>query len=163
MSEIFESKSTWKGWFQRAQPGLNFGLSAFGSFLYLIGSIMFIPDTDLIVEGTYVFIFGSFIISLSQTWKLYRAGCCNEDESFQIKTMFVDAPAFGVDAGAGVGGVAYFIGSILFLPGVATYYAGAIFFIIGGTFFSVSGMCLVYRYFCITVQRSSFQTNSTSK
>lgn len=32
--------------FKRAEIGLNFFISVFGSFLYLIGSIMFIPSTN---------------------------------------------------------------------------------------------------------------------
>ena len=46
-----ESKYTCFGWYQRAENGLNFFFSAFGSFLYLVGSILFIPSLDAVVLG----------------------------------------------------------------------------------------------------------------
>ena len=60
--------------YKRATPGLNFFLSLIGSFLYLIGSILFIPEKTIEL-GTWVFIYGSACITISQSWKLYRTGC----------------------------------------------------------------------------------------
>ena len=145
------------GKYQRAENGMNFAFSAVGSLLYLIGSIMFIPDLDLIVEGTIVFIPGSLVIFLSQMWKLYRAGCApsgpNEgrvysERRFHLSVLFEDWPAVGVDAGAGLGGFAYCVGSGLFLPGSgAAVTTAAGWFIFGGTCFTISGLFIIYRYF----------------
>ncbi len=137
---------------QRAEVGLNFFLSATGSFLYLVGSIDFIPATDSIVLGTWIFIYGSSIIFLSQLWKVLRTLRTNpndeNDKSIAISNAFGDLPAFGVDTCAGLGGLAYCIGSILFLPQV-NYSAEIVanVFVCGGSFFLLSGIFLVYRYF----------------
>lgn len=71
VGRYFDPPSSICGRFQRAENGLNFAFSAFGSLLYLIGSIMFIPSMDAMVTGTIVFIPGSLVIFFSQTWKLY--------------------------------------------------------------------------------------------
>jgi len=140
------------GIFQRAENGLNFAFSAFGSFLYLIGSILFIPSLQSVVLGTEVFIVGSIIIFLSQTWKLYRAGCTDEmninNKVFICENLMNDTPALGVDLNAGLGGFAYFIGSILFLPSIGESEQAAHWFVFGGLLFALSGIFLVFRYFC---------------
>lgn len=140
------------GVFQRAETGLNYAFSAFGSFLYLIGSILFIPSLNSITLGTEVFIVGSIVIFLSQMWKLYRIGCNDETNGdskiFICENLMNDTPALGVDLNAGLGGFAYFIGSILFLPSFGQYEVAANWFVFGGLLFSLSGMFLMYRYFC---------------
>jgi hypothetical protein len=144
------------GQYRRKENGLNFALSAFGSLLYLIGSIMFIPSTNSIVEGTYVFIYGSLVIFISQTWKVYRQGCHDEhDEAkrgFNIQNYEADLPALGVDAFAGLGGFAYMVGSIYFLPQYdindSVTIKAATWFTFGGVFFTLSGLFILYRYFC---------------
>jgi hypothetical protein len=52
--------------------GFNFLLSVVGSLLYLLGSIFFIPSTGNLQLGEIIFIVGSTIILLSQSWKCYR-------------------------------------------------------------------------------------------
>lgn len=140
VSKTMAPKETLVGRYQRAENGLNFFFSLTGSTIYLIGSIFYIPSTNESLLGTELFIYGSACIFLSQSWKIYRAG-------FPIQ----DWPAFGVDLFAGLGGVAYFIGSILFLPtyNTSTYIAtvGASIFILGGSFFTISGLFIIYRYF----------------
>jgi hypothetical protein len=122
------------------ENGLNFFMSATGSFLYLLGSIYFIPSLDKIVLGTQIFIVGSAFIFCSQSWKLLRYPNYKEDVA-----------AVHVDAGAGIGGVFYFIGSILFLPQYCVTdedtTRAAILFTIGGANFLYSGLWIVYRYF----------------
>lgn len=54
---------------------INFLLSAFGSLLYLVGSIMFIPVLDLAWLGAVLFVLGSAAVVLSQAWKLCRGLC----------------------------------------------------------------------------------------
>ena len=158
----FDPSSSFCGKFQRAENGLNFALSAVGSLLYLIGSILFIPELNATVMGTIIFIPGSFIIFLSQMIKLYRAGCVYstgtrrvekfQHRTFQLRHLTEDLPAVGVDLAAGLGGFAYMIGSYLFLPSVAVtdveITRAAIWFLLGGALFLASGLCLTYRYFC---------------
>jgi hypothetical protein len=154
-SRYFESADTFAGKFQRAENGLNFALSAFGSLLYLIGSILFIPSLDQIILGTEIFIPGSLVIFLSQSWKVYRAACTNSkypfDKSLNWKNLLEDLSGCGVDVAAGLGGLAYMIGSYLFLPTIAVTESeilrAAIWFIAGGTLFTISGFCIIYRYY----------------
>ena len=132
-------RSCGPGWL-RAENGINFAYSALGSALYLIGSAMFIPETNLIVTGTWVFIFGSAIIFTSQSWKLYR-----------YESFVDDVPAVHVDFWAGAGGLLYLIGSVQFLPAYdltdADTNAAAAWFTAGGTAFTLSGIAILYRYF----------------
>jgi hypothetical protein len=149
------STSCW-GQYLRKENGINFAFSAFGSLLYLIGSILFIPCTNSIVLGTYVFIYGSLAIFLSQTWKVYRQGLNDgfdpSNRVFQLNNYSADLPALGIDSCAGLGGLAYMIGSIYFLPQFDTNEAVTMtaidWFTVGGTFFTLSGVFLLYRYFC---------------
>ena len=124
----------------RAENGINFAQSALGSLLYLIGSVLFIPELDAIVLGTYIFIVGSAVIFTSQAWKLYRY------ESYSD-----DVPAVNVDAWAGIGGVAYCVGSVKFLPAYdlndAATNTAAAWFTLGGLSFFLSGLFIYYRYF----------------
>jgi hypothetical protein len=160
MGKNFDPPSSICGRFQRAENGLNFAFSAFGSLLYLIGSILFIPSLDAMVTGTIVFIPGSAVIFLSQMCKLYRAGCTFpavgqnrfEERSFDLRNLTGDVPGVGVDLCAGLGGLAYLIGSYLFLPTIAVTQAeilrAALWFLAGGALFTLSGVFIVYRYFC---------------
>jgi YrhK-like protein len=153
--QYMEPQSTFIGRFQRAENGLNFFFSAIGSTFYVIGSILIIPRFNESVKGTEVYIYGSAIITLSQSWKLYRAGCKNllnpMDKRFSIKNWGNDWPGFYVDAYAGLGGFAYLVGSIYFLPSIdvdnTITWIGAIWFNIGGIFFTLSGLYMFYRYF----------------
>lgn len=128
---------------QRAENGINFAYSALGSLLYLIGSIMFIPSLDSLALGTWIFIIGSAIIFTSQMWKLYRY------ESFAD-----DVPGVNVDLWAGLGGLAYAVGSVQFLPEYDTSdfatNVAATWFTLGGAAFTLSGLFIVYRYFIAT-------------
>lgn len=118
LGHYFDPPSSFCGQLQRAENGLNFMFSTFGSLLYLIGSIMFIPDFNLMVLGTIIFIPGSAVIFLSQMLKLYRAGCVQPspnhnkfaDRSFSFHNLLQDVPGVGVDLAAGLGGFAYMIG-----------------------------------------------------
>ena len=159
-ASYYDSPSSTSGKYQRAENGLNFAFSAFGSLLYLIGSIMFIPDLNLMVQGTVIFIPGSAVIFVSQMIKLYRAGCAAppgklyrfQNRSFALGNLSQDLSGVGVDLCAGLGGFAYMIGSYLFLPSMAVtpeeVTRAAVWFLFGGAFFTLSGLFIVYRYFC---------------
>ena len=146
--------------FKRSEQGLNFFASVVGSALYLIGSVLFIPSTNGVILGTWIFIIGSAFIAFSQSWKLYRSGCSTQDDHvsstnskksadsyFRCSTVFSDKPVFGIDFGAGMGGVFYFFGSVYFLND-STLLLASILFTLGGASFLVSGLCMSYKYFC---------------
>ena len=144
-----------KDLWERAEVGLNFFFSATGSTLYLIGSIEFIPSTELITDGTWTFIYGSAIIFLSQLWKVIRALKTDpnfeHDKRVKLSNVMGDLPALGVDSFAGIGGLFYFFGSILFLPqniaSSADESRASAVFVMGGLSFFISGVFLIYRYF----------------
>lgn len=155
VGERFGDKTTCWGRWKRAENGVNFFSSMTGSLLYLIGSILFIPSLNQIVEGTYIFIYGSAFIFLSQSWKVYRAATYNEsprDVTFRVSNLCHDWPGFFVDAFAGIGGLAYFIGSFLFLPQYdltdEDTINAATWFTVGGACFLLSGLFILYRYYC---------------
>ena len=100
----FGPKDTTWGSYLRKENGLNFAFSAFGSFLYLLGSIFFIPATNMLTDGTIVFIWGSSVNFLSQAWKVYRQGLevkydpqvddfCRRE--FKFSNYSADLPALG--------------------------------------------------------------------
>lgn len=161
IEEIFESSLANKnfqpinsviGKFQRAENGLNFFLSLTGSALYLFGSILFIPDLNSIVAGTYIFILGSAVIFTAQSWKLWRVFYNREEKSFKFSHFLEDLPGTVVDLTAGLGGLCYLIGSVIFLPqydvSEAETYQAAVWFQLGGLLYLLSGLALGYRYFC---------------
>eukprot|EP01040_Poterioochromonas_malhamensis_P006934 gene6934-7481_t len=157
VAPLLAPKDTFRGQLQRAEVGLNFFMSFTGSTLYLIGSILFIPELDAIVAGTYTFIVGSLVIFFAQAWKLYRAGITNEhdltDKSFRLSNYSADIWAFLVDLTAGVGGLAYCVGSVYFLPqyDVSTEitFIAAWWFQAGGFLFFASGVFMFIRYFLL--------------
>lgn len=156
VEQIFDSPHSSIGRFQRAANGLNFFCSFIGSFIYLVGSALFIPAIGAYVLGGYLFIVASIIIVLAQSWKLARAGHDFSSKSSLVKgfswsNWSHDVPGICVDACAGLGAFGYIIGSILFLPEYnvdtdATFRAAA-WFQFGGTFFALSGIAMLYRYF----------------
>eukprot|EP00347_Sterkiella_histriomuscorum_P016938 403351276 len=132
----------------------NFFFSCIGSFLYLVGSIMFIPATNLLVEGEIVFIVGSLIIFLSQLQKVIRAITSNpndlSDSTWRYSNVKDDLSGLYVDIFAGLGGLFYLIGTYLFSQ--MTNYEDQLrnathFFVVGGTFFTLSGLAMQKRYY----------------
>jgi hypothetical protein len=125
-----------------------------GSFLYLIGSVFFIPSVNLLLEGEWLFIIGSIIILFSQMWKSYRTAVTDPfDDSvkFRFSHINADFSGFMIDLWAGIGGLIYAAGTWLFKDmiterdqTIATHI-----FVIGGSCFTVSGLFMQYRYFCI--------------
>ena len=95
VGKYYGSKETLWGSYLRKENGCNFAFSAFGSLLYLIGSIMFIPATNLLTLGTIIFIVGSSVIFLSQSWKVYRQGLDIETREFMFSNYEADLPALG--------------------------------------------------------------------
>jgi hypothetical protein len=153
---LFDPPNTSSGRNQRAANGFNFFCSFCGSFIYLVGSALFIPSIGQYVAGGYLFIVASIIIVLAQSWKLCRSGYdFSSRDTLQLGFNFAnwhhDIPGILVDACAGIGAFGYIVGSVLFMPEYnidtdATYRAAA-WFQFGGTFFALSGLCMFYRYF----------------
>jgi hypothetical protein len=140
--------------FRKTELGINFLGSVLGSLLYLIGSICFIPATNLLTLGEWTFIVGSAIIFLSQTWKCFRTLCVDEtnpeDNAFKLSNVWWDFSGFNVDLHAGLGGLMYFFGTWFFMgiKNESDKTFAAAWFISGGTFFSLSGIAMQYRYYC---------------
>lgn len=138
----YATRDSYIGYFQRAELGLNFALSALGSFLYCLGGFAFMPELQIIIEGYWLYILGSIFVMISQGWKVQR---------YLFRSDLSDFPGFGVDLFAGLGGLGYLIGCILLLPwydtsnGITAYAAD--WFIEGGISFTISGLFMLYRYF----------------
>ena len=64
----FDPEGSFNGRMQRAENGLNFALSAFGSFLYFVGAFFFIPNWNQLVIGLWIFIAGSAVIVMAQVY-----------------------------------------------------------------------------------------------
>ncbi len=137
--------------FKEAELGLNFFCSAIGSFIYLIGSIFFIPSLDMLVPGEYSFIYGSIVIFLSQSWKCWRTMFCGEDNEIKFikSNIMEDFSGFNIDVHAGLGGFCYAIGTYLFknMQNDNDQISATNWFMAGGFFFSLSGFFMQYRYF----------------
>lgn len=156
VGHLFDHPATSSGRQQRAANGLNFFCSLTGSFLYLVGSAMFIPSIGAYVAGGELFVVASIIIVAAQAWKLCRAGHDFTNRTtlargFQMDNWKHDIPGLLVDACAGIGAFGYIVGSILFFPqyntDANTGFRAAAWFQFGGTFFALSGVFMFYRYF----------------
>lgn len=114
--------------------GVNFAISAVGSFTYFVGSCFFIPAIANYALGSDIFALGSLVIVVAQVAKLVRA--------HRSVGLDADRPATTIDALAGVGGLFYFCGS--WPEPTATY---ATFFTLGGVAYFASAVVMQYRYF----------------
>lgn len=137
--------------FKAAEVGLNFFMSATGSFLYLLGSIFFIPSLDMLVAGEYLFIYGSLVIFFSQSWKCFRTMFVGDDNEWKWRkdNVLGDISGFNVDIHAGLGGLSYAIGTYLFKAMTTDdeQISATNWFMAGGFFFTLSGLFMQYRYF----------------
>ena len=126
----------------------NISCSAFGSLLYVVGSIGFIPSVYAITVwiGEYGFIFGSFFIGCSQTWKVCRLSQEEGGPCGTLNTM----TAIGVEAGAGFGGWFFFVGTIMYAHGplVGEFYNDVLWtWTYGSIAFTIGSLFLTYRHF----------------
>ena len=134
---------------------INISLSAFGSLMYVIGSIGFIPAVyeseatwDIVgftpaTTGVYGFIVGSFFIGVSQFWKVAR-----------IMTTTKDMTAVGVELGAGLGAWCFFVGTIMY--NIPYYYENMFITIVniwelGSILFTTGAFFLAYRHWVMGV------------
>ena len=162
-----EISNTFYAKFRRVEFGLNFFGSTIGSLLYLLGSIFFIPATNMLELGETLFIWGSLIIFFSQAWKCYRASYTNElddnDKSVRCSNINADFPGFMVDLWAGLGGGFYAYGTHVFsyIKTDWDLLLSVYLFIMGGTSFFLSGVFMQYRYFCKEYKRESFVLKET--
>lgn len=145
------NKEGFKTKFLAAELGLNFFCSATGSFIYLLGSIFFIPNLNMLTAGEYLFIYGSIVIFLSQLWKCLRTALCGDDDEWKFRRTNIldDLSGFNVDIHAGLGGLCYAIGTYLFknMQDDNDQITATNWFMAGGFFFTLSGIFMQYRYF----------------
>eukprot|EP01041_Mallomonas_annulata_P003270 gene3270-6473_t len=131
---------------------LNISMSAFGSSLYIAGSVGFLPSIFDVSEtlGTMGFIFGSLFIGLSQCWKVHRIG--SNSSNFKFSSLISSKDLFtqtGVEASAGLGAWCFFIGTIMFVQGPleGSWYESILFlWMCGSTFFTMGSLFLFYRH-----------------
>ena len=147
---------------------LNLFLAVLGSLNYLLGCILFIPLLEVMTIGDYLFISGSVVIMISQSWKVWRAGCRAptpaQDSSTETTPSHSNKTAFSLSnilagnipmtIGAlsmGVGALTFLIGSILMLPQYETSVLitdiAVDFFLIGSALFANTGFCICYNHF----------------
>lgn len=155
MKDRFSDSDTLLGKLQRIERGCNFFMSMIGSFLYLIGSILFIPSLDSLILGTYIFAYASAFIVFSETWKIYRSGCidheCTKNNSFRLSNLAIDWPGFFVSVFTWLGGFGYFCGSIYYLPRYdltteQTIFA-ATWYTVAGASYVLAACFITFRYF----------------
>lgn len=128
---------------------INFFINVTGSVLYLVGSIMFIPETKNFFFGVHLFIVGAFFVAFSQVWKLSRTIIqpnktileCIKDNTM---TVILDLLAF-------FGAFFYFVGSFFCQDSINNNLnttLGALMFVIGATCNCISSVMVFYLYFC---------------
>lgn len=126
----------------------NFFISLTGSFIYLIGSALFIPSINKLEIGLQLFIAGSACIIISQTWKVVRVLMDGYQRKKVCHTIQEDTNGFLIDILSGIGGACYFTGSFLFFnPSPKFQIIASTVFSCGGFFFYLSGAFMINRYF----------------
>ena len=146
-------KSDSSSFLKRAAMGINFFCSAIGSFIYVLGSIYFIPSMNNLLLGENLFIEGSLVIFFSQSVKCYRSSVTNVknplNNGFSFDNIKQDTVGFCVDLFAGLGGLFYSIGTYLFKLVVTEedLIVAVHVFVLGGLSFTISGIFILIRYF----------------
>lgn len=152
----YEPRDTWRGYIQRASNGTNYFLSVSASFIYLIGSIAFIPSMNMTFSGTVLFTIGSLAVVVSQFWKLWRIGvdsrrrpnaycsCIWSKFATHFNSVIMKANTL-------LGGLAYLIGSIYFFPQIDTNDSittiAAFWFMLGSAFYVVAAFVVASEYY----------------
>lgn len=164
VEKSFAPKERIEGQLQRAEVGINFFLSSIGSFFYLVGSSLFLPQVYAPVTALVCFMIASSCIILAQCWKVYRGGLAPESSEsnarspprmiYSIQNYKADFSGFLVDFFVIFGAMCYLIGSPLFFPNVDTNSqindTAATIFTFGGIFYMLSGSSMFYRYMFTT-------------
>eukprot|EP00475_Leptophrys_vorax_P039750 TRINITY_DN7229_c0_g1_i1.p1 TRINITY_DN7229_c0_g1~~TRINITY_DN7229_c0_g1_i1.p1 ORF type:complete len:258 (+),score=37.04 TRINITY_DN7229_c0_g1_i1:43-816(+) len=132
--------------------GINFFSSAFGSLLYLIGSIGFIPNLGILTIGIIGFLAGSIINCIGQAWKLHRLGTYDGSgperhvTEFRVTNWKVEGcSAFLVDSLAGLGSLMFLVGASIYLYHPELVWVVTV-WVAGSACFLLSGFALVYRH-----------------
>lgn len=129
---------------------LNISMSMTGSLLYVIGSagfLSYIYATTTVI-GIQGFIWGSFWIAVSQTWKVVRIAQESEGGTFGSKDSFT---ATCVEGGAQLGAQGFLWGTILYYY-IQDALEGPLWndvlcmWLFGSTTFTVGGIFLTYRH-----------------
>lgn len=129
---------------------LNVGLSALGSTAYVIGSVAFAPSLAAASPqlGSLSFLVGSALIAVSQAWKVARLRAAPRLPPPHPQE---DAPlALGVEAGAGLGALCFFVGTGLLMQGWTAggqLTAVLLVWALGSISFSLGGACLWWRHY----------------
>lgn len=169
LGEELKYAANFSEWFKQHEILLNCTLSTIGSLCYLAGCILFIPSLDHILVGDILFIPGSVVIAVAESWRIYRAGCVQHragydvltpDRSFRWENLYHgDLLCLGGDVCMLLGVLTFLAGCILFLPDldrtdIVTYNA-ALTFVIGSALFILSECFFFYKYVIIRGDRDT--------
>eukprot|EP01033_Poteriospumella_lacustris_P008879 gene8879-6390_t len=169
VQNAMDPKSTSSGRWQRAENGWNFFLSSVGSFFYLVGSSLFLPQIYAPVTALICFMVASTCIITAQCWKLYRAGLApatsvretsatimdltsnrRPEMIYSVANYQKDFSGFLVDFFVIFGALGYLLGSPMFFPSTDVNNTindtAATIFTLGGFFYICSGTAMFYRY-----------------
>jgi len=155
MKDRFDSIDTLIGKLQRMERGVNFFLSVTGSFLYLIGSILFIPSLNKLAAGTYIFAIASIFIVISESWKIFRSGSTNDgstnDKSFSLSNLSLDISGVLINVFTWIGGFGYLLGSVYYLPKFDTANKDTVIaatgYTIAGAAYVIAATLITFRYY----------------
>jgi hypothetical protein len=119
---------------------VNYAFSFLGAFLFLVASILLLPDLDSLLTGALLFMIGAIICLISQCWKVRRAIVMEPNFHYVI-----------MDGLSCFASMAYCIGGVLFLPEVdenATItIVSCVWLEIGSFAFVLSSFVLFVEYF----------------
>uniref|UniRef100_A0A6T8JY80 YrhK domain-containing protein n=1 Tax=Hemiselmis andersenii TaxID=464988 RepID=A0A6T8JY80_HEMAN len=130
---------------------MNIMCNWWGSVLYLVGSVGFFPSvyawSDQI--GIQGFIQGSFVIGLSELWKMHRIGTVGG--GFSVERLWGSwdkKTATLVEMGPCIGAWCFFIGTFMYWhwPRGDNYLHVLYFWLVGSFAFSMGGVVCTWRH-----------------
>ena len=151
-----QSYSSIKDRLKRRNIEINSFLSACGSALYVVGSILLIPTFEKhVIIGNWLIIIGSTSIFLSSIWKICRNGQINVtnpyDHQFRLENLQNDLCNLMIDVLVAFGSLFYFFGVIILLVVVDKnnfhMNLSASLCVSGGISFFIASLFLQYRYY----------------
>jgi hypothetical protein len=87
-------------------------LNVFSSFIYLVGSVCFIPAVNLDTMGMFYFILGSLMIMIAVFWKFYHK--FKEPGLTCRQIYYRDRSFFWVGVGIELAAILFLVGSYLY-------------------------------------------------
>jgi hypothetical protein len=123
-------------------------LNVAADVMYVIGCVYFYPVLGAEDAGLDLFIAGSFVICVSETWKIARI--FSQSQKPPMETFIRCKSQIIAISCADMGGLIYFVGSYIYLKPIQPSELAveiAILFTLGGVFFFIPPFYLVKIYF----------------